>query len=66
MSLKPTNLYIDPPSGWMYGFPKIIPPEHQTRTLEWLVEQGYPEKIIRDMGDVFYCRYWNGEADEND
>ena len=64
MSLKPENLFIDPPSGWKYGFPKIIPPEHQSRTLEWLVEQGYPKKLLDSMGDYFICRYWNGE--END
>lgn len=62
--LKPKNLVIDPPSGWKYGFPKIIPPEHQTRTLEWLVEQGYPRKLIESFGDKFYCRYWNAEIQE--
>jgi len=37
---------IDPPSGWKYGFPKVIPKEHQNRTLEWLVENGYPQEEI--------------------
>ena len=64
MSLKPDNLFIDPPSGWKYGFPKIIPPEHQTRTLAWLVEEGYPETQINALGDYFICRYWNGAEDE--
>lgn len=64
MSLKPENLFIDPPEGWRYGFPKIIPAEHQSRTLEWLVEQGYPAKLIADHGLHFYCRYWNGEEDD--
>lgn len=59
MTLKPENLMIDPPEGWRYGFPKMIPKEHQNRTLEWLVEQGYPQKMIDSMGDHFYCRYWN-------
>lgn len=48
---------IDPPSGWMYGFPKIIPKEHQHRTLEWLIEQGYPKELTEMKH--FYCRYWN-------
>lgn len=50
---------IDPPGGWKYGFPKVIPPEHQTRTLDWLVEQGYPRSEIESFGKNFYCRYWN-------
>ena len=64
MNLKPDNLFIDPPEGWRYGFPKIIPPEHQTRTLAWLVEEGYPETQIKALGDYFICRYWNGAEDE--
>ena len=27
---------IDPPSGWKYGFPKILP-NNITNTLKWLV-----------------------------
>ena len=50
---------IDPPGGWKYGFPKVIPPEHLTRTLAWLVEQGYPQAEIDNCGKNFYCRYWN-------
>lgn len=61
--IKPENLYIDPPEGWKYGFPKIIPAEHQSRTMEWLVEQGYPQTLIDSFGDYFICRYWNGEED---
>lgn len=64
MSLKPENLYIDPPEGWKYGFPKIIPAEHQSRTREWLIEQGYPEMLIDSFGDYFICRMWNEAEDE--
>lgn len=56
--LDPENLMIDPPGGWKYGFPKPIPKDHQNRTLEWLVENGYPRAMIDAMGDNFYCRYW--------
>jgi len=51
-------LIIDPPGGWRYGFPKPIPEEHQKRTKEWLVENGYPQKEIDSYGEYFYCRYW--------
>lgn len=54
--LDPDRLMIDPPEGWRYGFPKIIPKEHQHRTLEWLVENGYPKELISER--YFRCRYW--------
>ena len=52
--------FIDPPSGWRYGFPKVYPKEAEGRTLEWLVEQGYPQWEIDKMKNHFYCRYWEG------
>lgn len=52
------KMMIDPPSGWKYGFPKVLPPEHQNRVLEWLVENGYPQKEIDSYGKHFYCRHW--------
>ena len=48
---------IDPPSGWQYGFPKVLP-EGITDVKKWLIEQGYPKEIIKELGDSFYCRYW--------
>lgn len=56
--LDPDRLMIDPPSGWRYGFPKRIPREHQHRTLDWLVEQGYPKAAI---WEGMCIRYWNEE-----
>lgn len=49
---------IDPPSGWIYGFPKPIPEDRQKDTIAWLVEQGYPKDLIDSFGEHFYCRYW--------
>lgn len=57
--LKPERLMIDPPNGWKYGFPKVIPKEHQHRALDWLVENGYPRHEIDSLGKNFYCRHWN-------
>ena len=48
---------IDPPSGWQYGFPKVLP-DGVTNVKKWLIEQGYPKKLIDELGDSFYCRYW--------
>lgn len=54
-------MMCDPPSGWMYGFPKAIPEDRRNDVKAWLVEQGYPKKQIESHGDHFYCRYWLGE-----
>jgi len=48
---------IDPPSGWKYGFPKEIP-EHVDNTVQWLIDNGYPEAEIKRLGDSFYVRGW--------
>lgn len=53
---------IDPPSGWMYGFPKEIP-EDVDNTTKWLVDNGYPEKLIKDLGNNFYVRNWYEEVE---
>lgn len=60
--LDPDRLMIDPPSGWRYGFPKRIPREHQHRTIEWMIEQGYPRHLTEQKH--FYVRYWNAEESE--
>ena len=52
---------IDPPSGWQYGFPKPIPEDRRYDSLTWLVEQGYPQSLIDELGEHFYCRYWEPE-----
>lgn len=58
MTTKKVMIMIDPPSGWKYGFPMPLPDNRSTNTLEWLVENGYPQKEIDACGDHFYCRYW--------
>lgn len=53
---------IDPPSGWKYGFPKRIPEDRRYDSLTWLVEQGYPQELIDELGEHFYCRYYEQES----
>ena len=57
----PTVTYIDPPSGWKYGFPKVIPENQKNRVHQWLIEQGYPKEELDKMGEHFYCRWWDQE-----
>ena len=55
---------IDPPGGWLYGFPKELPEEVQDLDINtWLLEQGYPaNEIARFTHNVpdapFPCRMW--------
>jgi len=55
--------YIDPPSGWKWGFPKKIPKQviDDQKVLDWLVENDYPkeeaEEWIKESGYVPY-RMW--------
>ena len=37
------RIWIDPPSGWRYGFPKIWDSIESPNLPEWLAGQGYPE-----------------------
>lgn len=59
--MKKTVRMIDPPSGWKYGFPMVMP-EDVDNVIKWLVEQGYPQAEIDACGDHFYCRYWEKEV----
>ena len=54
---------IDPPSGWKYGFPKPIPEDRINDQLAWLVEEGYPQKEIDNLGEYFLCRTWEQPAE---
>lgn len=49
---------IDPPMGWKFGFPRVLP-EDVDNVLAWLVEQGYPQEVIDEHGKHFYCRQWS-------
>ena len=53
--------WIDPPSGWMYGFPKIWDSINDPPVPEWLVLNGYPE------GEpVAWLRSWYVDEEEDD
>lgn len=55
--------FIDPPSGWRYGFPKALPDDLDRKYLrQWLIDNGYPENEV-DFG-MKYCRYWSQEVDD--
>jgi hypothetical protein len=51
-------MYIDPPSGWKYGFPKVYDPDVDGDCTKWMLANGYPQKEIDACGDHFYVRQW--------
>jgi hypothetical protein len=66
MSTKKMVTMIDPPSGWKYGFPKVLPQKFDTweEQKAWLVSEGYPDKEIVSHGEYFFCRYWEEEVEQ--
>ena len=57
-----TVTYCDPPDGWKYGFPKVVPDEARGKGFnQWLIDNGYPKSLIEQCGDRFPCRFWEGE-----
>ena len=50
------KLWIDPPSGWMYGFPALWDESTHPNLREWLIEKGYPESQV-DFA-LRYLRQW--------
>jgi hypothetical protein len=48
------NMWIDPPSGWQYGFPKVW--DQKLPLAQWLVDSGYP---VHDIDFALqYIRAW--------
>lgn len=49
------RMFIDPPSGWKYGFPKPAPNNIRNMTKkelnEWFIQNGYPETEISRWGN---------------
>ena len=63
-SMKKTVTMIDPPSGWMYGFPKAVPDDVDMfgdKLIAWLIEEGYPSDKTELLNR---CRYWQQEIEE--
>lgn len=57
------EMFIDPPEGWRYGFPRVLPRNliGDSEGLErWLIQNGYPKEDV-DCA-MKYSWYWEGEA----
>lgn len=62
--MVPSARWIDPPSGWKYGFPKIYDGIKDGDLSEWLVAQGYPQSEIDALGEYFFIRCWEPTEEE--
>ena len=52
-----TIVWIDPPEGWKYGFPREVPEGIERDAInQWLIEIGYPKEKIEEYGEHFHCR----------
>lgn len=56
--LKMKLVWIDPPSGWRYGFPKLWNKDTVPNCVKFLIDNGYPHEIVEDLGDSFFVRCW--------
>lgn len=56
------QMWVDPPGGWRYGFPKKIP-DGVINQREWMIAEGYPKEVMDSYGDSFFCRYWYDVVD---
>jgi hypothetical protein len=54
------RVWIDPPSGWQYGFPKLY--DKKVPLAQWLIDNGYPEADT-DFA-MQYIRTWPEATDE--
>jgi hypothetical protein len=60
------KVWIDPPSGWQFGFPKVWNPEVDKDVMVWLVKEGYPQAEIDSLGESFYFRSWEATDQPTD
>lgn len=53
------KLWVDVPSGWRYGFPKLYDPSNDGELTAWIYRNGYPKDR-----EIHYHRMWEARGDE--
>ena len=61
----PSKMFCDPPMGWQYGFPKPVPVPEPEDFYGWLVSEGYPQRLIDELGKNFWCRFFEGVVEDD-
>ena len=54
-------MWVDPAEGWKYGFPKIYDSKTDGTMRDWLLKNGYPEKMLE-----FPISCWQVEETKDD
>jgi hypothetical protein len=55
--IMPEFVWIDPPEGWRYGFPKVVDSdtyENASSLRNLCISLGYPEDVAEAYGEYFY------------
>ena len=58
------EIWVDVPSGWKYGFPKIYDKEQNPDMRKWLVDNGYPQSILDEFPQGLTYRMWEASDDD--
>ena len=59
------QIMYDPPSGWMYGFPRPYLPIKGEGLKDTLIRDGYPEALMNQDYITKYCRFFDSEVEED-
>lgn len=58
------TVFIDPPSGYWYGFPRPVPDDFDDMSIpefhDWMIHMGYPEEFIQ-QGMLKNCNFFQTE-----
>lgn len=58
------KFWVDPPQGYLYGFPKVYDSDLDPEVSEWLVSNGYP---ARDVNQAWFTvRTWEVDNVQDD
>jgi hypothetical protein len=55
------KIWVDPPEGWRYGFPKTWDNDLHTNLYHWLDDRDYPPSVRESYGEYFMIRQWKVE-----
>jgi len=58
-----SKYWVDPPSGWCFGFPKVYDTECGDID-QWLLDSGYPQKEMDNWKNGVPYRMWAYEEKE--
>jgi hypothetical protein len=62
MTVSNHKLWVDPPAGWRYGFPRVWDKSEHPDLERWLIDKGYPESDAEFA--MRYLRTWEANDDE--